>query len=243
MMVAAIALSVHDASAEPQRAAAKSSGDRVIAIDVLLLPDAVMVKKAQAANARLRESYPTGYTLGSEQVPHISLAHAYVRESSLPTIEEAVAKVAKDAKPLRWDLTATGYTYGDWGNLTITTIGIERTRQLDAFQVNVMKAIGWNRVDRGTAAAFSTSRELPKVEPEIVQYVENFVRNSSGKKYHPHVTIGVAHEDFVKRMQAEPFERFTFRVAGLAIYQLGGFGTAQKKLWEWEPRETTRRNK
>jgi 2'-5' RNA ligase len=101
-----------------------------------------------------------------------------------------------------------------------------------------MKAIGLNRVKNGTSAAFSNSRELPKVENAIVEYVDNFVRKSSGKNYHPHVTIGVAHADFVDKMKAEQFEQFTFRPAGLAIYQLGAYGTAQKKLWEWSPTKT-----
>jgi hypothetical protein len=32
---------------------------------------------------------------------------------------------------------------------------------------------------------------------------------------------------------AEPFEAFTFSPAGVAVYQLGQFGTAAKKLKEW----------
>ena len=35
-------------------------------------------------------------------------------------------------------------------------------------------------------------------------------------------------------MVAEPFEPFTFSPAGAAIYQLGPFGTAAKKLKEWD---------
>jgi len=35
-------------------------------------------------------------------------------------------------------------------------------------------------------------------------------------------------------MKAEPFEGFTFKVNGVAIYQLGNFGTASKKLWEYQ---------
>jgi hypothetical protein len=34
-------------------------------------------------------------------------------------------------------------------------------------------------------------------------------------------------------MLAEPFESFTFSPAGAAVYQLGPFGTAAKKLREW----------
>ena len=72
--------------------------------------------------------------------------------------------------------------------------------------------------------------ELPKIDGEIVSYVERFARNSSGENYNPHVTVGVAHEDFVKQLKAEPFERFSFEPAGVAIYQFGNFGTAQKEV-------------
>ena len=34
-------------------------------------------------------------------------------------------------------------------------------------------------------------------------------------------------------MLAEPFEPFGFSPAGAAVYQLGPFGTAAKKLKEW----------
>jgi hypothetical protein len=35
-------------------------------------------------------------------------------------------------------------------------------------------------------------------------------------------------------MLVEPFEPFTFSPAGAAVYQLGPFGTAAKKLMEWD---------
>ncbi len=35
-------------------------------------------------------------------------------------------------------------------------------------------------------------------------------------------------------MLAEPFEAFTFSPAGAAVCQLGPFGTAAKKLKEWD---------
>lgn len=213
-------------------AAAPPDGDRVIAIDVLLVPDATMVSKAEAANALLRENYPKGYTLGPEQVAHITLVHRYVRERDLKAIESAVSKVVAAAKPLNWQLTAPGYAYAMWTGLAITSIGVERTPKLDQLQEDIVKAVEPFTVADGSAAAFHTSRELPKIEPEIVSYVAKFVPNSSGKKYNPHVTIGVAHEDFVKDLKAKAFDKFTFKPAGVAIYQLGSFGTAQKKIWE-----------
>ncbi len=38
--------------------------------------------------------------------------------------------------------------------------------------------------------------------------------------------------DFVKPMKAEPFEAFAFKADGVAVYQLGNFGTAAKMLWQ-----------
>jgi 2'-5' RNA ligase len=212
---------------------AASSSEDVIAIDVLLEPDATMVAKAQAANAKLREDYPQGYTLGREQVAHISLLHRYVHEKDLPKIEEALEKVLDRLNPLQFELTATGYTYANWGGVAITTIGVERTLKLDRLQEEVVNAVKPFTAARGTTAAFSTTKELPKVEEEIVSYVQTFVPKASGQKYNPHVTVGVANEDFVRELKAAPFEKFTFKPAGVAIYQLGSYGTAQKKLWQW----------
>jgi hypothetical protein len=58
--------------------------------------------------------------------------------------------------------------------------------------------------------------------------------NSSGKNFKPHVTISVAPPDDLKKMCDEKFEAFTFSPAGAAVYHLGNFGTARKKLKSWE---------
>ena len=82
----------------------------------------------------------------------------------------------------------------------------------------------------GTAAAFVASEEGRDIQPSLVDYVAKFVRVASGPKFDPHVTIGVGSEAYLKQMLAEPFEAFTFSPAGASVYQLGGFGTAQKEL-------------
>ena len=214
-------------------ALAKPEDDRVIAIDVLLLPDATMVDHAKEANTLLRTNYANGYTLGGTQTAHITLLHRYVHEKDLPEIEAAVAKVSEAASPLDWELNASGYRYGIWSNLAITNIVIDRTPNLDHYQEAIAEAVEPFAVKKGTADAFSTTKELPKVEHEIIDYVENFIPKSTGENYSPHVTIGVAHEDFVLDLKDKPFDSFRFKAAGVAIYQLGNFGTAQKKLWGW----------
>ena len=51
----------------------------VTAIDILLEPDATMIKQAEAANKRLLKSYPKGFALDKTHQPHISMP-ATVRE-------------------------------------------------------------------------------------------------------------------------------------------------------------------
>jgi len=233
MILAAVASVALEAKPEQRAAISQTSGDRVIAIDVLLEPGPVMRAKAEAANAKLRANYPQGYTLGRNQVAHLTLVHRFVRESDLPAIEQAVAKIVAKERPLERQLTATGFGYSIWVGLATTVINIDRTPELDRFAADIVKAVEPFAVAQGTTAAFHTSRELPKIDDKIVTYVTKFVPNSSGENYRPHVTIGVAHEEFVKKMKAEPFEKFSFKPAGVAIYQLGNFGTAQKKLWAW----------
>jgi len=58
----------------PDARAARPASDTVIAIDVLLEPDAAMVAKATALNARLRGNYPGGYSLDATHAPHVTFA-------------------------------------------------------------------------------------------------------------------------------------------------------------------------
>jgi len=50
--------------------------DNLIAIDVLLEPNQVMLDKANATNARLRENYSGGYALDATHAPHVLTAGA-----------------------------------------------------------------------------------------------------------------------------------------------------------------------
>lgn len=55
----------------------------------------------------------------------------------------------------------------------------------------------------------------------------------SGANFNPHVSAGVAPQDYLEKMMAEPFERFSFSPAGTAVYQLGPFGSAARQLKKW----------
>jgi hypothetical protein len=82
----------------------------------------------------------------------------------------------------------------------------------------------------GTAAAFVTADGGRDIQQGLIDYVANFTEIASGKRFNPHVTIGVAPEAYLSEMLAEPFQTFTFSAVGASVYQLGSFGAARKKL-------------
>ena len=87
----------------------------------------------------------------------------------------------------------------------------------------------------GTAGAFVTTPEDPEINQPTIDYVAAFLPEATGKKFNPHVTIGVAPQDYLKEMLAEPFDVFTFSPASASVYQLGNFGTARKELKALNP--------
>ena len=213
-----------------QESAVQNAGDSLIAIDVLLEPDQRMLDKANASNARLRGDYSAGYALDSTHAPHVTMLQRYVRVKDLDAVTTALTKVFAAERPTELQLKAKGYEYTIWSGVAVTIFVVERTPELMRLQQKVSDTVAPFSVSGGTSAAFI---DTPS-NSEIVGYVEQFIPKSSGEHYFPHVTLGVAHEDFVKQLKAEPFEAFTFGAKGVGVYQLGNFGTASKKLWEYQ---------
>jgi hypothetical protein len=87
----------------------------------------------------------------------------------------------------------------------------------------------WHR-SQPPAAAFASADSGRDIQQGLIDYVANFATVAAGKKFNPHVTIGIATEAYPKERLAEPFKAFTFSPAGASIYQLGSFGTARKEL-------------
>jgi hypothetical protein len=48
------------------------------------------------------------------------------------------------------------------------------------------------------------------------------------------LTVGLVPKTYLDKLLAEPFEKYTFSPASAAVYQLGQFDTAAKKLNELE---------
>jgi len=158
----------------------------------------------------------------------------YVETADLNKLYEAVGKVLAEERPTSWKLKAYKYYYIPWKAIGIAGIVIEPTDDLIRFQKKLIDAVAPFAEKRGTAAAFVTTAESPDINQPTIDYVTTYVPDHSGKDYNPHVTIGIASQDYLKKLLDEKFEAFTFSPVGVSVYQLGNLGAAQKKLKSWE---------
>jgi hypothetical protein len=202
----------------------------VTAIDIALEPDATMIQRAQADNARLLKSFPKGFALDATHHPHVTMLQQFVRTADLDKVYAAVNTVLTDEKPTSWKLKAYKYYYIPSPPIGLAGIVVEPTPDLLRLQQKIIDAVTPFTVKTGTRAAFMSTENGHDIQKFLSSYVANFVKIGSGKRFNPHVTIGVGTIPYLKTMLAEPFDAFTFSPAGASVYQLGAFGTARKEL-------------
>jgi hypothetical protein len=133
-------------------------------------------------------------------------------------------------KPTAWTLKAFKYYYIPDPPFGLAGIVAEPTADLHRLQDEIIAAVTPYTVKTGTAAAFFSEVGGRDIQKSLIEYVAHFVKIAAGKKFNPHVTIGVGMEKYLDKMLAEPFPSFTFSSAGASVYQLGTFGTARKEL-------------
>ena len=227
-LIAAIGLGLGLAMALVPGAVAQSNA--VTAIDIALEPDATMIQHAMADNARLLKSFPKGFSLDATHHPHVSILQQFVRTDDLDKVFAAADAVLAKEKPTTWTLKAFKYYYIPAPPIGLAGIVVEPTDDLYRLQDELIKAVEPYVAKTGTPAAFYSDEGGRDIQPFLISYVENFVRDAAGKRFNPHVTIGVGTEKYLNEMLAEPFPSFTFSPAGASVYQLGSFGTARKEL-------------
>jgi phosphoserine phosphatase len=202
----------------------------VTAINILLEPDATMLQRSEASNARLLKVFPKGFALDATHHPHVTLLQRFVRTADLDKIHAAAGRVFAGTDVLCVRMEAVRYYYIPSGALGLAGIVARPSPELRELQRDLIDAVAPFTVATGGSDAFATTPDDPVIDPLLIDYVSAFVPKSTGEHFSPHVTTGIAPRDYLDRMLAEPFEPFTFSPAGAAVYQLGQFGTAAKKL-------------
>jgi hypothetical protein len=204
----------------------------ITAIDVLLNPDKTMLDSAKVYNGIMQKNYsgPGSYSLDELHTPHITVLQCFVKTSDLSKVYEAVAKVVKSEQPTKEKITTSGFYYFPYKSLGLAGITATPSPGLLSFQSKIIEVLK-PFIVTGTDAAFVQNADGTPIAAGSTDYVNGFIKDHAGAKYNPHVTIGLAHEDFLKALIAKPYHKFTFRSESVSIYHLGDFGTARTRLW------------
>jgi hypothetical protein len=207
----------------------------ITAVDILLQPDATMLKHAAANNARLLGAFPKGFALDATHTPHITMLQCFVRTADLDKLYAAEEKVLAAAHVNAMKLDAFKLYYiPAGGGLGVAGICAKPTPEILKLQADIIAAAEPFNLRGGPIGAFTAGHDNPAIDAAIIQYVSTFEQIGAGAKFNPHVSTGNAPTTYLDQMIAEPFEAFTFSPAGAAVYQLGPFGTAAKKLKKWD---------
>jgi hypothetical protein len=206
----------------------------ITAIDILLEPDGVMLKQAQANNTRLLKVYPKGFALDATHTPHITMLQCFVRTADLNKLYAAEERVFVAANVNAMKLEAFKLYYIPADALGVAGIVVKPTPELLKLQADIIAAAKPFMVQTGPIGAFTAPHDDPAIDAAIIQYVSTFEQNAAGEHFNPHVSTGNAPKAYLDQMIAEPFELFTFSPGGAAVYQLGPYGTAANKLKEWD---------
>jgi hypothetical protein len=206
----------------------------ITAIDILLEPDATMLQYSADHNARLLKEFPKGFSLDATHTPHITILQCFVPTANLEKVYAAAGKVIADANVSAMKLEAFKYYYAPVGATGVAGICAKPTPEILKLQADIIAAVKPYLAETGPIGAFTAPHENAATDAALIQYVSTFVPKMSGENYNPHVSTGVAPTAYLDAMLAEPFANFAFSPAGAAVYQLGPFGTAAKKLKQFD---------
>jgi hypothetical protein len=213
----------------------KSAPDSV-AIDILLDPDARMLARAEANNARLLRAFPGGFALDAAHRPHITLLQCFVSAAHLEQIYAVVGALVAATDVTALTLHAIKYYYTPGPGVGLAGICAKPIPEILKLQADVIAAAGPFMLETATIAACTAPHDDPAMDSALIDYISNFVAQHAGDHFSPHVSTGVAPIAYLDSMLAEPFEVFPFSPAGAAVYQLGPFGTAARLLRQFQLR-------
>jgi hypothetical protein len=189
-----------------------------------------MLDRSAEWNAKMRELTPEGFELDESHRPHVTLVQRHIRKDHLDAVLLAVDEVRASFDLDSLTMEANGLYHIPIGELGLAGITIKPTAELSALQSAVIEAVNSYDAGAGDENAYVPDPTGTPFEPFLFEYVETFVPKQVGSNFNPHVTVGLAPRSWLVEQEQIPFDSFEFGADGIAVYQLGNFGTASKRL-------------
>src|SRR5215469_296914 len=157
----------------------------ITAIDILLEPDATMLRHAQANNARLLKVFPKGFALDEAHRPHITLIQRFVRAEQLNEVYSAAERVLVDANVTQMQFEAIKYYYAPDPGVGVAGIVARPTPALLRVQHELIAAVAPFTVETGPIDAFTAPHGHPNYDALLIGYVSTFVPKQTGDNFSP----------------------------------------------------------
>ena len=171
------AIAMASGTAKARQAPTAAGESEVTAIDILLEPDATMLRHAEANNARLLAVFPKGFALDAAHRPHITMIQRFVRTADLDKVYAAAGKVFTSDNVTGLKLEAFKYYYAPAGAVGVAGICAKPTPEILKLQADIIAAVQPFTVETGPIAAFTAPQDDPATDAALIQYVSTFVQD------------------------------------------------------------------
>jgi hypothetical protein len=130
--------------------------NELTAIDILINPDEVAIKRAREMNARILESVPSppGFALDEHHQPHITVLQRYVNTADLDRVYDAVGALfaSIELSKLTFTAAAIGHmTVAAYPGVGLTAMVVKPGPEVLDFQSKLIEALMPNTGSGGTA--------------------------------------------------------------------------------------------
>ncbi|HLV92067.1 MAG TPA: 2'-5' RNA ligase family protein [Aequorivita sp.] len=213
--------------------ACESKIENIIAIDVLLTPSEELNKHSILLNSLIKENNPSTLQLDENHIPHITLLQCFVKESDLPEIIKSLEGLFEAVKDESFN--ASKIVYDKETEDSFAMIQVDNSLVLADVHSRVIDQLKPFIVQNGSQESFVPNPDGSPINKFTVDYVPNFVEKYSYENFDPHISLGTANKLYLDSLARNVFQPIQFKAPSLAIYQLGDFGTAQKKIWVSTP--------
>ncbi len=191
-----------------------------IAVDVVLLPDEAMTRRAIEINRRLITDRPPEIVLSREDhLPHISLAMGCIEETDVPALQRRLKNLARQTSVRQLKIvgiTSSTNTRGE----TTSLLDVEKTEELQTLHERIMQEMQpFFRYDVSEAMIYDAV-----VAPSTLDWIRTYPQKSSYENFHPHITLGYG------QAPADLSFPIPFAVSRLALCHLGNHCTCRRIL-------------
>lgn len=190
------------------------------AVDVVLLPDEQMTRRAIEANARLVEKFGGKIALDKKDcLPHISLAMGGIDERDIGCVEKIFQELAERCILDKLKAVGVRTSINSRGE-KVSVFEVQKTPQLQSLHQVILQKVE-PYFDHHVTEEMLYSDE--QVAETTLQWINSYPEKASYSRFFPHITIGYGE----LQQQGFPIE---FNASELALCHLGNHCTCRKVI-------------